>query len=115
MFSPDSKPRRRWLYREDSHALTPLTDVSPRNDGHLLTSTRKHEQPASMAEESRKLLVNEGVLYKYPDERIKYTKRIGDDPMSRYLHTMNQLNVPGGLNPVSTRNDRGTTFTTAYR
>jgi hypothetical protein len=104
MPSVDPKPRhrpfRRVLYREDSKDSTVIQDVSPRNDGHLVTKVKKDpnrqiiedDHIMVMTNASRKLLMKEGILYKSPVEQIKYVKHIRNDPMARYLFHMKKFN-----------------------
>jgi hypothetical protein len=104
MPSVDPKPRhrpfRRVLYREDSKDSTVIQDVSPRNDGHLITKLKKKNTRQVIADDhvivmtnaSRKLLMKEGILYKSPVEQIKYVKHIRNDPMARYLFHMQKFN-----------------------
>lgn len=98
---PKRRPFRRVLYREDSGDSTIITDVSPRSIGHLITEPRiEHDyrtmnnaHSVVMADSSRRLLMKEGTLYKKPSEKIKYIKRIRNDPVSRYLFLMKQYNL----------------------
>lgn len=97
---PRNRPFRRVLYREDSKDSTVVEDVTPRISGHLITLTKRssngresgnvHVQRMTTA--SRKLLANEGTLYKSPRDKIKYIKRIPNDPMARYLFHMKKYN-----------------------
>lgn len=97
---PRHRPFRRVLYREDSNDSTVVQDVSPRNDGHLITKLHKNvhhnaiedDHIMVMTSASRKLLVKEGIRYKAPVEQIKYIKRIPNDPMARYLFQMKKFN-----------------------
>ncbi|CAF2097614.1 unnamed protein product [Rotaria magnacalcarata] len=98
---PNHRPFRRVLYREDSKDSTVIKDVSPRNNGHLITKPKKkpklhskEENPKlKMTSASRTLLMREGTLYKSPLERIKYVKRVRNNRMARYLFVMQQYNT----------------------
>ncbi|CAF3251121.1 unnamed protein product [Rotaria socialis] len=94
---PNHRPFRRVLYREDSKDSTVIKDVSPRNNGHLITKPKLHskgENPkVRMTNASRTLLMREGALYKSPLEQIKYVKRVRNNRMARYLFVMQQYNT----------------------
>ena len=102
---PRNRPFRRVLYREDSKDSTMIKDVSPRVGGHLLRNLKRSftvqskvsDQQVSprhptMSYGSRKLLIDEGTLYRSPRDKIKYIKIIPNDPMSRYLFHMQKFN-----------------------
>lgn len=96
---PRNRPFRRVLYREDSKDSTAIQDVSPRIPGHLVTKIRRpnhriieDDHIMVMTDASRKLLEQEGILYKSPVQQIKYVKRIPNDPMARYLFQMKKFN-----------------------
>jgi hypothetical protein len=93
---PLHRPFRRVLYREDSQDSTVIQDVSPRNDGQLVTKFSNRQiiednHIMVMTDASRKLLMKEGILYKSPAEQIKYVKRVRNDPMARYLFHMKKF------------------------
>ena len=97
---PAHRPFRRVLYREDSKDPTMIKDVSPRIGGHLITRLKRshtvqgkeHDLHQTMSLASRKLLIDEGTLYRSPREKIKYIKIIPNDPMARYLFHMQKFN-----------------------
>ena len=104
MPSVDPKPRhrpfRRVLYREDSRDSTSIEDVSPRNNGHLITTLKRpsrqlipDDHVMLMTTASRNLLEREGILYKSPIQQIKYVQRVRNDPMARYLFQMKKFNT----------------------
>ena len=106
---PRNRPFRRVLYREDSKDSTVVEDVTPRITGHLIALTKKNNkarvpsniQVQAMTNASRKLLANEGTLYKSPGDKIKYFKRIPNNPMSRYLFHMKKYNPSSlGMAPM---------------
>lgn len=98
---PRHRPFRRVLYREDSKDSTVIQDVSPRNDGHLVSKVKRsssrniieNDHIMVMTNASRKLLMKEGILYKTPVEQIKYVQRVRNDPMARYLFQMKKFNT----------------------
>ena len=98
---PRNRPFRRVLYREDSKDSTVVQDVTPRITGHLIALAKKSNKARvtgnvhvqAMTNASRKLLANAGTLYKPPGDKIKYFKRIPNDPMARYLFHMKKYNA----------------------
>ena len=97
---PQHRPFRRVLYREDSTDSTVIKDVTPRSFGRVLKKLPKinygeltdRDRFRLLNNASTKLLINEGAIYRTPDKKIKYFKRIPNNPMSHYLFKMQKYN-----------------------